>query len=239
MKPSTVYIIAVILIFSVTIVFLWQEFPIRITAEFNHEKMASYATTIGAIGAIAAMFLLRNQLVEMELARTITYKPILLPNDTSFTISNKHDPYDERYRQPWFRLSNGDIKNRPGIEIHNIGKGIARDVHIEWCYDVNEISDFFEKYNRFYDPGVTNLPLSIFERKFNFIRELDIKIIEIPVPIIYCCGAGLEIQSNDNMPKLTLSINFTDMDNVSYKKIFSVVVFFFEDILDFVFKEIP
>jgi len=207
---------AIGLIVYATVVFLWGE-TLNFNLPINHEKIANYATVIGAIGSTIAMLFLAKQLIEMELARKSTYRPMLVPDKVKLSVYKPRDPhYGPNYVV--FRLitsENGVRKNsHPGIPLFNIGKGMAKNIEIKWTIDLEEVEKFTSKV---YIPD--ELPSWAPKQEIAFIEESKFKTFVLPTAFLICLDPDLREYKGPPKPNLEMNISYEDIAGEPQKDI--------------------
>jgi len=184
--------VATILISIVTGVFLWNE-QFDYTLPLNDDKLANYATVLGAIGTSIAMIFLAIQLHEMENARQTSYKPLLIPEDTHWKTKNSSVFHNKNLLEPVFYLESSplNVMEAPEINLFNLGKGIAKNVTAEFYYNIDSVRQKVADHYEF--PGSDNLDY----RFVGFIEESKSKSIKLPSK--FMLAFGLQIDSHQTI----------------------------------------
>ncbi|MHA8070898.1 hypothetical protein V7S77_03155 [Aquirufa ecclesiirivi] len=200
---NTLFIIIFsIIVFFITVVFLWQEptfFDIHKT--INNQKIADYFTSIGSIGSVGALIFLYLQLREMKRQSMASLKPELYILSTVFE-------------------SNELYSEANNLELYNLGRGYAKCVEVEWIYDVNGV---IQEGGNFSSPAT-----GIEKFKYDFVPiEGHIKI-RLPQFYLTCCGGDIisldEEEFSKVKPKLTLRIYYQAINDEKFTASFEAKI---------------
>lgn len=142
-----IYAIAVWLIISITIVFLNGELLLNYSLKINDQKVANFATTIGAVISSITLFLLVKQLGEMESARKSEHKPYMFFTTEQLKYSILQ--YNGLLGEEWVKADLDKFEGsqspfKPKLKITNAGKGIALEVRVVWNFDKREVDDLLK-----------------------------------------------------------------------------------------------
>lgn len=143
-----IYAIAVLLIILIAGIFLNEELLWEYNLKINDQKVANFATTIGAVISSITLFLLVKQLGEMESARKSENRPFIFFATEQLKYSL--EPPDwflgevlVSYTLDKFEGSQNILK--PKLKIINAGKGIASEVKVVWKFNKQEVDDFLKR----------------------------------------------------------------------------------------------
>lgn len=204
----------------ISIIFIWGEIPLCLSCRLNDSKIASYATSLAAIGTIAAMVLLRNQLVEMEIARKLSYRPILIPEGQKSKTEDItgeieigmefEDGFVFPTLSPLFTSNSGMKSYYLEIKVSNVGKGIAKNVSITWEFDESELIAFIgNEYDTIDARFHSDYPIN---QNLSFLREGEHHFFRLPALFSLCCGKRLNSQRQKmHKPKIALVISYEDL----------------------------
>lgn len=168
------------LAFILLAVYIWKE-DISVEYKINHEKFASYFSGLTMIVAILALFFAYSQILEMRAVNL----PEIFPKDAEFIIYDKNDHFVPYLVIKNKELLNSEIDNHcDKIEIFNIGTGAARNVKVEWIYDLTEVADF--------NTGKYPVDLNWQTETEQYLFLSTGKSVKIEVPYFYFCCYGAE-----------------------------------------------
>lgn len=241
-----VVIIASLLVLAV--LFFWKELnTLNIHEKINDQKITNYFLIIGALGTAAALWFFFRQLIEMENARSSASRPDLFPAELTYkmeehtmlnlTTGTLPSPFAVRQDS----LQSGYYPNY--INLHNIGLGAAKNIKCDWAYDLHAVNAII---NGIYQPATE----SGFSQHFDFIPANTSIELFPPTDYLKCCGQRVNADLSDlaleepesgrrvSKPELRLTINYQDIFNGSFNKIFAVQVNAFNDVVSLKFIEI-
>ncbi len=231
------FIIFVVLLFTL---FLWNEFNDFSSEEkINDEKIGNFFSSLGAIAAAVSIYFLYKQLIEMDATRRSAYHPDLYPSQTKLKTQNFY--YESFGSKPKVHISKLTIYNekvKPYITLHNIGLGAAKNIRIEWKYDLEAVENFIkETYN--YDKKQRTE-----SEHLDFLPANSKIQIKIPYFYLNCYGEFLNqsismvllTQEDVMKPLLSLEISYQDIQDNIVKKTFNVKISAFEQDLNLKFN---
>lgn len=232
MKIILLTLLAIALVFATTAAFLWHE-NLNFDKALNHEKFANYATVLGAIGTTIAMIFLAMQLQEMEHGRRSTHRPLLVVQPCSFYTKDWVAPDNIMPVRPFFYLD-GEFKQIifPQVNILNIGKGVAKNVKVEWIYKTEELEKYIEKteYNGNHFIGFSKCTIG-------YINEASSVDAFIAADFLICCG--ILLNNFSPKPSTILKLSYEDIhDTKVYTKRYVVEVSAVESLVMMQFKDI-
>lgn len=236
MKIKFLSISALIAFTAVSVIFLWHE-DLNVNYPLNDEKFSNYATVVGAIGTSMALLFLAMQLREMEIARKASYKPLLIPGDARFYTRDSPVSTDEYFpTRPLFFLD-PEMKNPVPVTflLHNMGKGIARNIKVRWEYSVDEIKSHVAfKYQI---PKYFGRPAP---QTISFVEESSHSEARIPNDYLITCGIQVNNRENPQLrPKLTMVLRYQDLhDSIVIENKFRVFTFSLDGSLRISFIEL-
>jgi len=223
MKTTILSVIASVIIILVSFIFAWDE-EFCPDMPLNDEKFGNYATVVGAIVTTFALIFLGMQLREMEQARNASYKPLLIPEDLHIYTKDSSKVDDVSPIHPEFYLDEDmQRSSKIYVNIHNMGKGVAKNIKIQWRYDIGDLKKYIEPqyilgpyWGRRFGPV----------NSISFIEETKYNPIPFPIDYLLCCGVRLNKPALflSNKPKLTLILRCEDLhESVHLTKEFEVL----------------
>lgn len=221
-------------ILGVTVAFFWNEMEqFSLGSPINDDKIANYFTSIGAIGGLLTLILLYMQLKEMQNQSVQQNLPDLYPLMTILKDIHAPSPVGGLPSHYFRNVENGEEvqKERLFIRVQNIGNGAAKNIGINWKYNLDDIEKFIDGQYHTLKPKETETD------------HLDVvgmqAQLKIRPPFYYleCCGKLLNPDSvkyfiDDDVkkkPELTLSLTYSSISNRTFNATYNVFVEAFDD----------
>lgn len=230
LKKRHIFIpICVVIIILLIVLFLWEE-HYDYSKMIDAEKFASFFTILSSLGTLISLYFLFNQLSEMKEGRIAASQPDLFPASAKFEVSEESNNFPDKQvlnsKEPQIKVSSisdeNTVSDNAYIEIFNIGQGAAKYINLQWKYDLGEIERLIGIQYRYHKLKEAEC------KKIDFVRA-DNKF-KIPIPCFYfnCCGSrlnqslegvlGSEVPKPKPKPKISLIIDYHDIQNNSYTK---------------------
>lgn len=135
-------IVFIVVVIIITTLFFWQDiFQLDVSKPINYSKVGSYFTSLGSIATVITIWLIYRQI-------SAGSKPELYPNRSEIellelvTIGGSPSRHKYEYRHVFGTQSDGN--DNCVIAISNIGLGPAKDVSIEWKYEIEELDRYLQ-----------------------------------------------------------------------------------------------
>lgn len=203
----------------------------------NRERIFSYVKRnftafISLVTAFATLF----TLVEMRQERIQSYKPfIVLESKASGMTYYLNEKETDQYIIPCYKV---DDVNRNGVVtvfVRNIGAGVAKQIDINYSIDTDGLKDrnydeFFTKYNARALPKHNNFSIITYEHLVEYLYLLpggqDQFSFQIPKEYLQAYEEYRAYRYENKIvgpfsfPTFYVSVQFTDVQNISYKQVF-------------------
>lgn len=212
--------------------FLWNEiYNFNLQEKINDEKISNFFSALGAVAAAISIYFLYKQLIVMDATRRAAYHPDLYPNKVKLKVENfSHPTFGDKPEVNISRLSTYTEKNEPYVTLHNIGLGAAKNIKIEWKYDLDAVEDFIKETYSYKKRKKTE------NEHLDFLQANGKIQINIPKFYFNCYGEFLNqnisrilvMQEDMKKPSLALELSYHDIQDNEFKKIFTVKVSAFE-----------
>ena len=189
--------------------------------------MTDFFLIISSIALVVSIFLIYFLLRSILNDKKAANQPDLYPvkasfTMTEFTFADNRLPFVLPVR---VKQKVKDKNTSPTyLELVNIGMGPAKQIDIEWIFDVNKIE---EVIRGIYDSNKNNF---INKEEIDFISPNDTIEIGSPIYFLNLFGPKVKIATasengptNENL-KLKLKISFKDIYNQNYSKIFATTI---------------
>lgn len=259
---SPKYIVIILIIFvTLLVLFLWKE-QLYISHKIDDQKITNFFVCLfTAVGTIATIFYTIKQHELAELVNRTTIKPDLYPQNYFFQMVDDDQTLNINGIKPNLFLTHAyGFKSGHKLLIKNIGVGIAKDIEIEWLYDISKVKELIE--------GIYYLTPDDKQPYIPFLNPNNETGISLPSRYLSCCGPKLfgkfkqnffsnketfdfnpssyyiqrelEEWKNENFPKvrppLVLKIKYSDVQGFEYVKNFETMVTGINNIITFSFK---
>lgn len=254
MQKKIIFTVSTLLFLALILLFFWCE-DLKTNQRINSEKISHFASIIGSFATLITVYLLYKQVKEMIDGRNSAYRPVLYIDKNQFLTKDLPNPDfkkilrleenkfpvvgfykviqlgDEQKLLPFFLT----------INIKNIGLGVARNIEIQWVYDIEEVKKclvgFYDEEQNY--PKVDSI---------DFISVNDSYEIFLPYGYMQLYGQKLntkliDIISNsesneDKKPSICLIVRYKNIYEKSYESTFNINIHAVDDEISITFNEI-
>jgi hypothetical protein len=213
-------------VFGVLLVlFLWQE-PLTLSRPINDQKVTNFFLILGALAVAPTLFFLGRQLQEQQLSRVANVMPDVYPSDAQFGLAyEEREMGGQRGVQPTPSIYVARVG--PIFSITNIGVGAAKTIETKWIYDKGAVDELalghYSFFGRLDDGDRSTL---------NILMNGERAPIALPAYFLICCGKDLNLRSGNAgsdgvfgvKPKLRFQVNYQDIYNRGFSRVFDVDV---------------
>lgn len=179
-KQIVAFTIAVVILM---VLFLWRE-KIDFNFRINDQKITNFfVCAFTLIGTIATLFYTVKQYKLSELVNRTAIKPELYPTDYVFLMEDDEEPLDFGEAKGLYLTHASSLKPGTKLSIKNIGVGIAKDIRVEWIYDVYQVEKLIK--------GVYHFTPDDKQSIIPFLNPSNEVSIALPSKYLSCCGPKL------------------------------------------------